>query len=152
MTIFQETSIPYINANAFLEASFHSFELVSMIHTALEPESYWLAVVLMAVKEMLMFGYKLGQGLKAVGCGSPILIELSDNKGRFSLEYEPAHEELFQASRGKKRKCDALGMSIPHIRTTFLKPFKELEDEEPDMAFIIRLYLVLHERYHISQK
>ena len=32
MPIFQETSIPYINANAFLEASFHSFELVSMIH------------------------------------------------------------------------------------------------------------------------
>ena len=38
MTIFQETSIPYINANAFLEASFHSFELVSMIHNASEPE------------------------------------------------------------------------------------------------------------------
>ena len=87
----------------------------------------------MAVKEMLMFDYKLGQGLKAIGCGSPILIELSDNKGRFSLEYEPAHEELFQASRGKKRKCDALGMSIPHIRITFpalaevimLEPFKD---------------------------
>ena len=39
MTIFQETSIPYINANAFLEASFHSFKLVSMVHNALELES-----------------------------------------------------------------------------------------------------------------
>ena len=39
MTIFQKTSIPYIDANAFLEVSFHSFELVSMIHNALEPES-----------------------------------------------------------------------------------------------------------------
>ena len=32
VTIFKETSIPYIEANAFPEASFHSFELVSMIH------------------------------------------------------------------------------------------------------------------------
>ena len=39
MTIFQETSIPYINANAFPEVSFHSFEKVSMIHNASQPES-----------------------------------------------------------------------------------------------------------------
>ena len=36
MTIFQETSIPYIDAIAFPEASFHSFKIVSMIHNALE--------------------------------------------------------------------------------------------------------------------
>ena len=105
-----------------------------MIHNALEPKSKWFTAVLMVAREMLKFGYKLSQGLGAVRRGSPTLIELLDNKGRFSLEYEPAHEELFQASRGKKRKCDTLGMSIPHIRTTFLKPFKELEDEEPDLA------------------
>ena len=56
----------------------------------------------MAIKEMLKFGYKLGQGLRAVGRGSPTLIELSKNKGRFSLGYEPTHEELFPASKGKK--------------------------------------------------
>ena len=136
MAIFQETSIPYIDANAFPKASFHSFELVSMIHNALEPESGWPAAVLMAAKEMLKFGYKLGQGLRAVGHGGPALIELS-NKGRFCLGYEPIHEEVFQASREKKRKCAIPGMSIPYIRTTFPaptevimpKPFKEMEDE-----------------------
>ena len=60
ITIFQETSIPYIDANAFPEASFHSFEPVSMIHNALGPKLGWPTVVLMAVKEMLKFGYKLG--------------------------------------------------------------------------------------------
>jgi len=148
MTIFQGTSIPYINVNAFPEASFHSFELVSKIHNALKPKSSWTTVVLMATKEMLKFGYKLGQGLKAVGHGNPTLIELSNNKGRFSLGYEPTHEELFEASKGKKRKCDISGMSIPHIKTTFPalaevimpKPFKELEDEEPNLACIIWLY------------
>jgi len=147
MTIFQKTSIPYINANAFQKVSIHSFELVSMIHDASEPESSWLAVVLMAAKEMLKFGYQLGQGVGAVGRGFLSLIELLDNKGRLSLGYEPTHEELFQASRGKKRKCTPSGMPIPHIKTTFpalaevimLDPFKELEDEELDLACIIQL-------------
>ena len=40
MTIFQETSTLYINANAFPKASFQSFELVSMIHNALEPKNF----------------------------------------------------------------------------------------------------------------
>ena len=96
MTIFQEISIPYINGNAFLEVSFHSFKLVSMIHNALEPDSSWPTIVLVATKEMLKFGYKLGQGFGAVGHGSPTFIELSDNKGRFGLGYEPTHEELFR--------------------------------------------------------
>ena len=59
--------------------------------------------------------------------------------------YEPTHEEFFQASREKKRKCAALRMSIPYIRTTFsastevimLEPFKETEDRELDLACII---------------
>ncbi|KAL0015484.1 hypothetical protein SO802_002553 [Lithocarpus litseifolius] len=88
-----------------------------------------------------------GQGLRAVGRGSPALIKLSNNKGRFSLGYEPTHKELFQASRGKKRKCTAPRMSVPHIRANFLasanvimpEPLKELEDKESDLACIIRL-------------
>ena len=101
----------------------------------------------MAAKEMLMFRYKLGQGLKAIGCGSPALIELSDIKGRFGLGYEPIHEELFQASKGKKRKCGTLGMFIHHVRATLptlakvimLESFKELKDEESDLVCIIWL-------------
>ena len=149
ITIFQETSISYIDANAFPKVSFHRFELVSMIHNALEPKSSCTTIVLMAVKEMLKFGYKLGQSLEVVGCGSLALIELLDNKGRFGLGYEATHEELFQDSIGKKRKHVAPRMSIPHNRATFwalakvimLEPFKELEDEESDLACIIRLCL-----------
>ena len=101
----------------------------------------------MAAKEMLKFGYKLGQGLKTVRHGSPALIELSNKKGRYSFGYEPTHKEIFQAFRGKKRKCAGPGMSNPYIKATFPasievvmpKPFKELEDEEFDLAFIIWL-------------
>jgi len=91
VTLFHEICIPYIDANAFPKASFHRFELVSMIHNASELESGWPALVLMVVKEMLKFGYKLGIGLKPTGHGSRILVELSDNKGGFSLGYTLTH-------------------------------------------------------------
>ena len=63
LTIFKETSVPYIGANAFPEATFHSFKLVSMIFRASELESVWHFATIMAAREMLKFGYQLGQGL-----------------------------------------------------------------------------------------
>ena len=57
LTIFKETFVPYISANAFLEATFHSFELVSMISRASKLESTWPVATLMAAKEMLKFSY-----------------------------------------------------------------------------------------------
>ena len=57
LTFFKETSVPYIGANAFLEVTFHSFKLVSMISRALELELAWPLATLMAAKEMLKFGY-----------------------------------------------------------------------------------------------
>ena len=60
LTFFKETFVAYIGANAFSEETFHSFELVSMISQALELKSAWPSTTLMAVKEMLKFGYQLG--------------------------------------------------------------------------------------------
>ena len=80
LTIFKETFVPYIGANAFPDATFHSYELVSMISRASELESAWPSAILMAAKEMLKFGYQLGQGLSAVRHGNASLIELPDNK------------------------------------------------------------------------
>ena len=129
LTFFKETSIPYIGANAFLEATFHSFELVSMISRAPELESACPSATLMATKEILKFGYQLGQGLGVVGHGKASLIKLPNNKGGFSLGYDPSDEELFQASREKKRKCIGQGMSIPHIRVTFPTPTEVIKSE-----------------------
>ena len=147
LTIFKETSIPYIGANSFSKATFHSFELVSMISRASKLESAWPSATLMVANEMLKFSYQLGQGLGAVGHVNASLIELPDNKGGFSLGYDPSHKELFQASRGKKRKCTGQRMSIPHIRVTFLaltevirsKMAQESYEEESDLACLIRL-------------
>ena len=100
-----------------------------MISKASEHESAWASSTLMATKEMLKFGYQLGQGLSAVGHGKAALIELPNNKGGFGLGYDPSDEELFQASRGKKRKCIGQRMSIPHIKVTFPTPAKIIRSE-----------------------
>ena len=95
-----------------------------MISRALELELAWPSATLMAAKEMLKFGYQLGQGLSAIGHTKVAMIELPDNKGGFGLRYNPFNEEFFQASKGKKRKCNGQGMSIPHIKVTFSTPAK----------------------------
>ena len=56
----------------------------------------------MAAKEMLKSGYKLGQGLGAVGRGSLTLIELSDKKGRFCLGMNPLMKNSFKLLEKKK--------------------------------------------------
>ena len=80
LNFFKETFVPDIGTNAFPEATFHSFELVSMISKALEFESVWPSTTLMVAKEMLKVGYQFGQGLGPVGHGKASFIELPNNK------------------------------------------------------------------------
>ena len=97
---------------------------------------------------MLKFGCQLGQGLSAIGHGNASPIELLDNKGEFILGYDPSDDELFQASKGKKRKCIGQGMFIPHIRASVLTPAEVMRLEmaqesckgESDLACLICLY------------
>ena len=101
----------------------------------------------MAAKEMIKFGYQLGQGLSAIGHRKASLIELLNNKEGFGLGYNPSTKEFFQASIGKKRKCIGQGMSIRHIRVIFLAPAKVIRsevvkescEEESNLASLIRL-------------
>ena len=95
LTFFKETYVPYIGANAFPEAIFHSFKLVSMISKPFVLELAWAFATLMATKEILKFGYQLGQGLDVAGHRKASLIELPNNKGGFGLGYDRSNEELF---------------------------------------------------------
>ena len=81
-----------------------------MIFRASKLELAWPSATLMVTKEMLKFGYQFGQGLGAVGHGKASLIEIPNNKGGFGLSYDPSNKELFQASRGNKRKCIGQGL------------------------------------------
>ena len=119
-----------------------------MIARASKLKSAWPSATLMVAKEMLKSGYQLGQGLGAIRHRKASLVELPNNKGGFGLGYDPSDEELFQASRGKKRKCIGQGMSIPHIRVTFSAPAEVVRsevaqescEEELDLTCLICLY------------
>ena len=119
LTFFKETSVPYVGANAFPEATFHSFKLVSMISRVLELESAWPSATLMAAKEMLKFGYQFGQGLNAVGHGKASLIELPNNKGGFDLGYDPSDEELSKLLEERKGSALAKGCLFPTSGSLF---------------------------------
>ena len=57
-------------------------------------------------------------------------------------------KKFFKLLEERKGSVPFLGMSIPHVRITFLslakvimpEPFEEFEDEDPDLACIICLY------------
>ena len=119
LTFFKETSVPYVGANAFPEATFHSFKLVSMISRVLELESAWPFATLMVAKEMLKFGYQFGQGLNAVGHGKASLIKLPNNKGGFCLSYDPSDEELFKLPQERKGSALAKGCLFPTSMSLF---------------------------------
>ena len=57
----------------------------------------------MAAKEMLKFGYQLGQGLSAIGHEKASLVELPDNKGGFGLGYNSSNEN-FSKTSGKEEE------------------------------------------------
>ena len=119
LTIFKETYIPYIGANAFSEATFHNFELVSMISRVSELEAIWPSTTLIATKEMLKFGYQLGQVLNAIGHGNASLIELPDNKGGLGLGYDPFDEELSRLLEERKGSTVAQGCPFPTLVSLF---------------------------------
>ena len=65
-----------------------------MISRASKLESACPSTTLMAAKEMLKFGYQLGQGLSVVGHEKAALIKPPNNKWGFGLGYNPFDEEL----------------------------------------------------------
>ena len=113
MTIFQETSIPYIDAFAFPEASFHSFKIVSMIHNALEPGSSKPLAILMAVKEMLKFRYKLGQGLGVVGVGALLSLNSQITKEDLVWGTNPLMKNSFKLPEARRGSVPLQGVLFP---------------------------------------
>ena len=123
LTFFKETYVPYIGPNAFPEATFHNFELVSMISKASKLESAWPSATLMVAKEMLKFGYQLAQGLSAEGHGKASLVELPDYKGAFSLGYDPFDKELSRLPGERKGSALTKGCLFPTLGLLFrLRP------------------------------
>lgn len=63
ISIYNDSSIPYIDGNTTPEASFHSFEFVSVIHKVEVVKPKMSEAIVTMAKEFIKAGFQLGQGL-----------------------------------------------------------------------------------------
>uniref|UniRef100_A0A2N9IBH5 RNA-directed DNA polymerase n=1 Tax=Fagus sylvatica TaxID=28930 RepID=A0A2N9IBH5_FAGSY len=99
ISIYNDGEIPYIDGCAPEEASFHSFEFVTVIHRVAAVEPRLSKAGIMVAKEFVKAGFQPGQ------------------EGIVRWPMKPGGKELQRSSKernGLKRR-----IAIPHIRTTF---------------------------------
>uniref|UniRef100_A0A2N9HVU2 Integrase catalytic domain-containing protein n=1 Tax=Fagus sylvatica TaxID=28930 RepID=A0A2N9HVU2_FAGSY len=103
ISIYNDGEIPYIDGCAPEEASFHSFEFVTVIHRVAAVEPRLSKAGIMVAKEFVKAGFQPGQGLGYANQGRTTIVTLEGNKD----------------SKLKGEKWPERKMAIPHIRTTF---------------------------------
>jgi hypothetical protein len=128
ISIYNDGEIPYIDGCASEEASFHSFEFVTVIHRVAAIEPRLSRAGIMVAREFVKAGFQPGQGLGCANQGRTVIVTLEGNKDRYGLGYAPtrkdrqiAYEARRQRAAAKLRgeKWPEKKMVIPHIRTTF---------------------------------
>uniref|UniRef100_A0A2N9EXH5 Uncharacterized protein n=1 Tax=Fagus sylvatica TaxID=28930 RepID=A0A2N9EXH5_FAGSY len=108
ISIYNDGEIPYIDGCAPEEASFHSFEFVTVIHRVAAVEPRLSKAGIMVAKEFVKAGFQPGQGMDW-GIPRP--------EGIVRWPMKPGGKELQRSS--KERNGLRGRWSIPHIRTTF---------------------------------
>jgi hypothetical protein len=128
ISIYNDGEIPYIDGCAPEEASFHSFEFVTVIHRVAAIEPRLSRAGIMVAREFVKTGFQPGQGLGCANQGRTAIVTLEGNKDRYGLGYTPTrrgHQIAYEARRQKAaaklrgEKWPEKKMVIPHIRTTF---------------------------------
>jgi hypothetical protein len=128
ISIYNDGEIPYIDGCAPEEASFHSFEFVTVIHRVAAVEPRLSKAGIMVAKEFVKAGFQPGQGLGYANQGRTTIVTLEGNKDRYGLGYTPTRKDRQMAYEARRQRAAAkLGgekwperkMVIPHIRTTF---------------------------------
>uniref|UniRef100_A0A2N9HRF4 Uncharacterized protein n=1 Tax=Fagus sylvatica TaxID=28930 RepID=A0A2N9HRF4_FAGSY len=102
ISIYNDGEIPYIDGCAPEEASFHSFEFVTVIHRVAAVEPRLSKAGIMVAKEFVKAGFQPGQGLGYANQGRTTIVTLEGNKDKLKGEKWPERR-----------------IAIPHIRTTF---------------------------------
>jgi hypothetical protein len=128
ISIYNDGAIPYIDGGASEEASFHSFEFVTVIHKVAAVEPKLSKAGIMVAKEFIKAGFRPGQGLGCANQGRTAIVALEGNKDRYGLGYTPTRRDRQFAYEARRRRAASRlrgekwpeeKMIIPHIRTTF---------------------------------
>jgi hypothetical protein len=128
ISIYNDGEIPYIDGCAPEEASFHSFEFVTVIHRVAAVEPRLSKAGIMVAKEFVKAGFQPGQGLGYANQGRTTIVILEGNKDRYGLGYTPTRRDRQMAYEARRQRAAAKlkgekwperKMAIPHIRATF---------------------------------
>uniref|UniRef100_A0A2N9G4K0 G-patch domain-containing protein n=1 Tax=Fagus sylvatica TaxID=28930 RepID=A0A2N9G4K0_FAGSY len=128
ISIYNDGEIPYIDGCAPEEASFHSFEFVTVIHRVAAVEPRLSKAGIMVAKEFVKAGFQPGQGLGYANQGRTTIVTLEGNKDRYGLGYTPTRRDRQMAYEARRQRAAAKlkgekwperKMAIPHIRATF---------------------------------
>ena len=94
ISIYNDQTIPYIDGYAPKEASFHSFEFVTVIHRVAAVEPRLSKPGIMVAKEFIRAGFQPGQGLSCAKQGRTAIVTLEGNKDGYGLGYTPTRKDL----------------------------------------------------------
>jgi hypothetical protein len=128
ISIYNDGEIPYIDGCAPEEASFHSFEFVTVIHRVAAVEPRLSKAGIMVAKEFVKAGFQPGQGLGHANQGRTTIVTLEGNKDKYGLGYTPTRRDRQMAYEARRQRAAAKlkgekwperRIAIPHIRTTF---------------------------------
>jgi hypothetical protein len=128
ISIYNDGEIPYIDGCAPEEASFHSFEFVTVIHRVAAVEPRLSKAGIMVAKEFVKAGFQPGQGLGYANQGRTTIVTLEGNKDRYGLGYTPTRRDRQMAYEARRQRAAAKlkgekwperKIAIPHIRATF---------------------------------
>uniref|UniRef100_A0A2N9HG88 G-patch domain-containing protein n=1 Tax=Fagus sylvatica TaxID=28930 RepID=A0A2N9HG88_FAGSY len=117
-----------IIGNQLEEASFHSFEFVTVIHRVAAVEPRLSKAGIMVAKEFVKAGFQPGQGLGYANQGRTTIVTLEGNKDKYGLGYTPTRRDRQMAYEARRQRAAAKlkgekwperRIAIPHIRTTF---------------------------------
>uniref|UniRef100_A0A2N9HMH2 RNA-directed DNA polymerase n=1 Tax=Fagus sylvatica TaxID=28930 RepID=A0A2N9HMH2_FAGSY len=108
ISIYNDGEIPYIDGCASEEASFHSFEFVTVIHRVAAVEPRLSRAGIMVAREFVKAGFQPGQDM---GLG------YTPTRKDRQMAYEARRQRAAAKLRGER--WPEKKMVIPHIRTTF---------------------------------
>jgi hypothetical protein len=93
ISIYNDSTVPYIDGNTAPEASFHNFKFVSVIHKVATVKPKMSEAVMMVAKEFIRAGFQSGQRLGSSNQGMSTPMALKENKDGFGLGYVPARKD-----------------------------------------------------------
>ena len=93
ISIYNDGAVPYIDGCASEEASFHSFEFITVIHRVATLEPKLSKAGIMVAREFVKAGFQPGQGLGCANQGRTAIVTLEGNKDRYGLGYTPTRKD-----------------------------------------------------------